>query len=176
MKYLLIEICLPFQHGIEVIGLIRALFRTKEIHPQDVSDDLLQRESVFLIHSQQEEGQHDDHHADDRCADADMGLEQKEKRDADCGSASETDQLSFGQIEHDLCFYRGQVLGYRYIGHSSSPPSMGRKDRLAETAGFQQREAQQHRIAHASPYRFGDAAVHRDVFYQDRVDRYTDDN
>ena len=25
-----------------------------------------------------------------------LGLEQKEKRDADCGSASETDQLSFG--------------------------------------------------------------------------------
>ena len=96
MKYLLIEICLPFQDGVEVIGLVRALLRAKEVHPQNVSDDLLQREPVFFIHGQQEERQHDDHHADSRRADTDMGLEQKEKRDADSGSASETDQLSFG--------------------------------------------------------------------------------
>ena len=96
MKYLLIEICLPFQDGVEVIGLVRALLRAKEVHPQDVSDDPFQREPVFLIHGQQEEGQHNDHHADGRRADADMDLEQKEKRDADSGSASETNQLSFG--------------------------------------------------------------------------------
>ena len=48
----------PFQNGIEVVGLIRALLGPDDGHLDDIAHDLFQGLTVFFIHRQHEEGQH----------------------------------------------------------------------------------------------------------------------
>ena len=94
--HLLVEICLPLQHGIEVVGAVGALLGPDDGHLEDVSDDLFQGLAVFFIHRQHEEGQHDEHHAHGRHAVASRTPEQKEKRHADERPAAEADKLPLG--------------------------------------------------------------------------------
>ena len=44
-------------------------------------------------------------------------FEEKEKRYTQKGTAAETDELSFGQVEKDLGFHVVQVFRYGYISH-----------------------------------------------------------
>ena len=60
--HLLVEFFLPFQNGIEIVGLIRALFGADNGHLDDAAHDLFQGLAVLLIHCHQKEGQHDQHH------------------------------------------------------------------------------------------------------------------
>ena len=120
-----IQIFLPTKQIVEVVRHIRALLWSQKTDLQNVADDLFQRLPVFLIHGQKEEREHDENHADRRRAGANASFEQKEKRYAYQRAASETQQLSFCQIEHDLGFHRVQVLGYRNVCQISSPPSVG---------------------------------------------------
>ena len=53
---------------------------------------------------------------------------------------------------------------------------MGIEDRLRHTAGLEQREAQQHRISHASPDRRRHIRLRHDVLNQHRIDRYADND
>ena len=57
-----------------------------------------------------------------------------------------------------------------------SPPSVRPKQGFRQTSGFEQREAQQHRIPHTSPDSIGNITRHRYILYQCCVNRYTDDN
>ena len=66
--HLLVEICLPLQHGIEVVGAVGTLLGPDDGHLENVADDHFQGLAVFFIHRQHEEGQHDEHHAHGRHA------------------------------------------------------------------------------------------------------------
>ena len=46
---------------------------------------------------------------------------------------------------------------------------------FGETSSFEQRETQQHSVAHAGPDRHDDVVLGGDVLHQDGVDRHTDD-
>src|SRR5699024_12725276 len=54
--HLLVELFLPFQHGIEVVGLIRALFWPDRGNLNDVADDLFQGLTELLLHGQPDDG------------------------------------------------------------------------------------------------------------------------
>lgn len=88
---------LPRQGGIIIIGLIGPLLRPEEQHPDDIADDLFQRQAVFFVDGHQKERQHDEDHTDGRGAGAEVcrSFEQKEKRYADERAAAETDKLPF---------------------------------------------------------------------------------
>ena len=73
--YLLIQIFLPFQQVIEVVRHIRSMLRPQKADLQDIPDDLLKGLTVFLIHGQQEEREHDEDHADRRRAGTGAALE-----------------------------------------------------------------------------------------------------
>ena len=108
---------LPLQGGIEVVGFVGALPGPQEADVQNVAQHLLQWLAVLFIDAQQEEGQHDQDHAQRRRAAPQRPFEQKEKRDAQEGTAAEADKLALGEVERHLGFYFGQVLGDRDIGH-----------------------------------------------------------
>ncbi len=50
------------------------------------------------------------------------------------------------------------------------------EDGFCEASGFEKRETQQHRVAHARPDRFADVRAHADAFYKNGVNRYADDD
>ncbi len=124
---------MPREHGVKVIGLVRALPRSEKQHPDDIADDLFQRQAVFFIDGHQEKRQHDENHADGSAsgAEARRPFEQKEKRYADERTAAKTDELPFCQVEHDLRFHCGQVLGYRNVSQRLKPPFGRKKGRHA---------------------------------------------
>ena len=98
---------LPFKHGIKIVGLIGALFRSQNADTNDVSDNDLQRLTVLFIHSKQECREHDNNHCHCRDACAGHAFEQKENRQTDQQTAAETNELSFREIEKHLGFYFG---------------------------------------------------------------------
>lgn len=74
---------------------------------------------MLFIHGKQEEGHHNQHHTH-RCGAVSNRLtEQKEQWYTSKCSTAEADQLPFCQVEHDLCFHMGQVLGDRYISQGN---------------------------------------------------------
>ena len=72
---------------------------------------------MLFIDTQQEKGEHDQHHAHRRRAAPQRPFQQKEKRDTKDCAAAETDQLPFCQIERHFGFYFCQVLGDWHISH-----------------------------------------------------------
>jgi hypothetical protein len=88
---LLIQSVLPLQGGIKVIGPVGPLLGPQETDPQDIPKHLLQGLSVFFVHSQQEEGEHDQNHAEGRGAVAQGLLQNEEKRNANQRPAAEAD-------------------------------------------------------------------------------------
>ena len=50
------------------------------------------------------------------------------------------------------------------------------EDGLCKAARLKEREAQQHRVAHASPDGVHDVRTRGDVLYKHRIDAYTDDD
>ncbi len=64
-----------------------------------------------------------------------------------------------------------------YISHVLlSPPSMCVKDSLSERTCLEQREAKQHRVAHARPNRRADVLIDNHVLYKYGVDCHAYDN
>ena len=117
--HLLVQSVLPFDCGIKVVGTVWPLFGTEEADPQDVGKHLFQRLPVLFVQTQQKKREHDEHHAHRCGAVSQRRSQQKEKRDADQRTASEADQLSFGEIKRDLGFDFCEVLGYAHIGHDA---------------------------------------------------------
>ena len=120
--YLLVQICLPFQHGIEVVCLVGTHLWPEEADLNDIAYDPFQRLSVLLIHGEQEEWEHHHDHRHGRCAVADMRSEHEEKRDADERTASEADKLPFGQIEQHFGLDGIEVLGDADVCDGNTPP------------------------------------------------------
>ena len=87
---------LPFKHGIKIVGLIGALFRSQNADTNDVSDNDLQRLTVLFIHGKHEEWQHGDDHDERSCADGQAAFQNKKQRYADERPAAETNQLPLG--------------------------------------------------------------------------------
>ena len=117
--HLLFEPCLPFKHGIIVICLIRALFRSQKTNANDIAKNDLQRLTVFLIHGKQKCREHDEDHCHRRYAGSGYVFEQKEKRYSHEESAAKANELSFCEIEKHLGLDFGQVLGNIDIRHDS---------------------------------------------------------
>ena len=107
----------PLQGGKEIVGLVGALLGAEKADVQNIAGHLFQRLAVLLIDTQQEEGQHDQNHAQRCRAAPQRPFEQKEKRDAEYSTAAETNELAFRQVERHFGFYFGQVLGDRDISH-----------------------------------------------------------
>ena len=63
---------------------------------------------------------------------------------------AEADELPFRQVEQHLGFDFGDVLGDGYIRNRITS-LMGVEDTAGQAAGFEQAEAQKHRIAHTGP-------------------------
>ena len=82
---------MPFQYGVEVIGLIGALLSADKTKLNDVAHDFFEWLAVFLIHRQHEEREHRKHHHESRRTHAGLLFEQKEKRYADKRPAAEAD-------------------------------------------------------------------------------------
>ena len=93
--HLLVELFLPHQYGIEVVGFIRALLGADKGNAKNIPDDFFQRLTVLLIHGQQEKGQHGNHHAHGGGTGANGIFEQKEKRNAKQRTARKADKLPF---------------------------------------------------------------------------------
>ncbi len=108
---------LPFEDGIEIISLVRALPGPEETDADDIAQHLFQRLAVLLINAQQEKRKHEQHHTQRRRAVSNGLAEQEEYGNARQRPAAEADKLSFGEIQHQLGFYLGQILGDRHIGH-----------------------------------------------------------
>lgn len=117
-------IVLPFQNGVEIIGCVGALLGAQEADLHDVAGDLFKGLSVLLIHGQQKKGQHEQDHADRRRADAGMGFEQEEQRNAKRRARAEADELALRQVQQHLGLDRVQVFGYGNVCHNDVPPSM----------------------------------------------------
>ena len=117
--HLLIQIVLPFQYGVEVVGLIGPELGPEEADADDVSQYCLQGLTVALIHGQQKGGEHDDHHHHCRGAGTDGAFEQKEERHAEKRTAAEAHKLPFCEVEQHFAFHFAQVLGDGNIGHIS---------------------------------------------------------
>lgn len=60
---------------------------------------------MFLIHGNEETGQHDKYHHERRKARPHAVFEQKEKRQSDNKGYRKTNDLPLRQIEGDFCFY-----------------------------------------------------------------------
>ena len=54
------------------------------------------------------------------------------------------------------------------------PPLMRSEQAFCKAAGFEQRVAQQYRVAHALPDRHGDIIPHGDILHQHRIDADAD--
>lgn len=121
---------LPFQHGIEIVGLIGPVLGADKPHLHIVVNDLFKGLAVLFIDCQHEKREHDKHHAQRGCTGADIAFQQEEQRDADQPAATKAHKLALGQVEHHLCFYFAQVLGDVDIGHKkpSFLKSMGIKN------------------------------------------------
>ena len=99
---------LPFQHGIEIVGLIGSVLGADKPHLHIVVDDLFKGLAVLLVDCQHEKGQHDQHHAQRGRTGTDAAFQQKEQRDADQSAAAKAYKLPLCQIEHHFCFYLAQ--------------------------------------------------------------------
>ncbi len=141
---------LPFQHGIEIVGLIGSVLGADKPHLHIVVDDLFKGLAVLLVDCQHEKGQHDQHHAQRGRTGTDAAFQQKEQRDADQSAAAKAYKLPLCQIEHHFCFYLAQVLGDVDVGHRkpSFLKSMGIKHTLCKASGLKEGEAQKNRVAH----------------------------
>ena len=102
-----IQLSLPIERHIEIVGPVRPPLGTEEHHVQDVLQDLFRWLSVPLVHGEEEEREHEDDHDKDSRVDAQWRLEQEENGNADERPASETNELSFCQIKEDFGFYLG---------------------------------------------------------------------
>lgn len=98
---------LPFNHGIEIVGLVWPLLGAQDENIDDVPEHLFQRLTVSLVHGQQKGRNHDKHHHQRSRAHTDLISEHKEKRYADERAAGEADELPFGEIEKNFCFDLG---------------------------------------------------------------------
>lgn len=120
-RYLLIQILLPLDHGIEIVCAIGPLLGPQKEYVDDVPKHLFQRLPVLLIHGQQKGRNHDKHHDKGGGTDADPVSEQKEKRYADNRARREADKLPLCETEKHLAFDLGKVFGYAYISRKGSP-------------------------------------------------------
>ena len=102
--HLLVELVLPLQGGIEIVGPVGPLTGPEEADADDVYHDLFQGLTVLLIYTQQKEREHDDNHTHRRCAASQRCFEQKEKRNAEKRTAAKAYQLPFCQVERDFAF------------------------------------------------------------------------
>ena len=109
---------MPFNDGIEIIGLIQALFRAQEYAPNHVPQDHLQILTIFLIHGQQKCRNHRENHQQCGHGVTQRLSGQEEQRNANQQAAAEADQLPLGQVEQHLGFDLGNVLRDGYIGYS----------------------------------------------------------
>ena len=113
--YLLFRIVLPHQGSVEIVGLIGSDFRADEFTLDKVPGNDLQRLTVFLIHGEEEQREHDDNHSHGRKAQVASASEQEKGRDTNQRRRPEADELPFCQAKEYLCLYSGQVSWYGNI-------------------------------------------------------------
>ena len=109
-KELLSQLFLPLDLGIDVSGLKRPDLWANKDRLDHVLQEHFQRLSISLIHGEEEEGQHSQHHPDGSATGADSVPKQKEQRYADQRRCSETNDLPFGQAKQHFGFDICQVL------------------------------------------------------------------
>lgn len=131
---------MPFHDGIEIVGFVGALLGAKHQNLNHVSDDDLQMLPILFIQSEQEGGQHGEDHQHGGRGIAQRLLGCKIQGDANEQAEAETDELPLGQIEKNLAFDFGEVLGDGYIGHFLSS-LVGVEYRPGKAAGLEQAEA-----------------------------------
>ena len=96
MAYLLVQLFLPFQCGVEIVSTVGALLGAHKPHLHEVMGELFQRLTVLFVHSQHEEWQHGNDHDERRRTDGQTAFENKKQRYTDERSTAETDQLPLG--------------------------------------------------------------------------------
>ena len=82
-----------------------------------MAQHLLQGLAVLLIDAEQEEGQHQADHQQRRRFVPNAAPREDISGYADQAACAEANELTLGQIERDLRFYTGEVLGDRDKGH-----------------------------------------------------------
>ena len=94
--------------------------RAAKARLDDVFENLLKGHAVLFVHREEEERHHDYDHDKRGDADIDRRPEQKENRHTRKCAETEAEQLSFGQVEDDLCFDFRQVLGNGDVGQGET--------------------------------------------------------
>src|SRR5574344_506903 len=168
---LLFKLILTHQSVVIVVRLIRSNLGTNKFCLNEMSCNDFQRLTVLFVHSQKEQGKHDNHHGQCRKAYISCSFDQKENRHPNECRRAETDQLSFCQIEEHLCFYPRQVTGYGDICCHEKPPSLvGREHALCKRTGLKEGEAQKNRVSHDTPDRSDNVLAESDRLHQHRID------
>lgn len=104
------------QDGIVVVCLIGSDFGPHKFCLNKLLCNLFQRLAIPFIHSEEEERQHEEDHADGGHAGIAAGFEQKERRDTDQCTRPKAEKLTFCQVEQDLGFDPRQITRDRNIG------------------------------------------------------------
>ena len=121
--------------------------------------------SVLFVQCQQKCREHGEDHKQGGGGVPQRLFGEKEQRDTHKQSRTEAYQLPLGQVEQQLGFDLRQIFGNGYIGHRCTS-LMGVEYGPGKAAGFEQAEAEQHRVAHAGPDGGADVAGHRDILHQ----------
>ena len=85
---------LPFQHGIEIVGLIGSVLGADKPHLHIAVNDLFKGLAVLFIDCQHEKREHDKHHAQRGRTGTDIAFQQEEQRDADQPAGAEAGNSS----------------------------------------------------------------------------------
>ena len=105
-------LCIDFllHGGVEVIRLIRPVFGANKACLIEMGQQLFERLSIFLIHSEQKKRHHGQNHHHSRQRRDDSVLQKQIKRHTDQCAASKADDLPLGQVKEQLGFDFRQVL------------------------------------------------------------------
>ena len=92
----------------------------EEAGADDVPHHLLKRQAVLFVHRHEERREHDSQHEEHGPGAADRPTGQQIGGDPHQPAASEANELPLGEVERQLGFDPGQVIGDIHIGYGKS--------------------------------------------------------
>ncbi len=96
----------------KIFGLIFPDLRSLEPSRNEMPEEYLQRLPVSFIHGKKEKRQHYQDHGHGGQSHISCLPDKKKERQSDEDCCSETENLTFGEVQKELAFYPRQVSGY----------------------------------------------------------------
>ena len=108
------------ERGIDILRSVGPGAGAEEAGADDVPHHFLKGQAVLFVHRHEERREHDPQHEEHGPGAADGPTGQQIDGDAHQPAAAETDKLPLGEVERQLGFDPGQVIGYFPIGYGQS--------------------------------------------------------